>query len=69
MILAVHLHHLSPSNARRYAMQTVKCPKCGREVYVIRYGNGYLAACCGRVLYSGEKLPEDEEYRSMKKSR
>ncbi len=37
----------------------VICPHCGKEVTVIRYGNAWVAACCDRIVYNNDQLPEN----------
>jgi len=37
------------------------CPKCKKEVKIVRYGFGYVAHCCGRILYNSDKMPKKEE--------
>lgn len=33
-------------------MQTVKCPKCGKDVPIREFGHGYVATCCCQVIYN-----------------
>lgn len=37
----------------------VICPHCGKEVAVIRYGNAWVAACCDRIVYNNDQLPDN----------
>ena len=37
----------------------VQCSHCGKEVKIIPFGYGYIAACCNNVIYSDRKLPPD----------
>jgi hypothetical protein len=36
----------------------MKCPKCQKDVRIRPYGDGYVAVCCGQVIYNAKKLPE-----------
>jgi len=38
----------------------VKCP-CGAEVEVVRFGYGYVAHHCGRIIYNSDQPPPDEK--------
>jgi endogenous inhibitor of DNA gyrase (YacG/DUF329 family) len=40
---------------------TIKCPHCGKDVRLIQLGNGYLAVCCKKIIYSSYKLPDNEK--------
>jgi len=33
----------------------VKCPKCGAEVPLVRFGFGWVAHCCGEIIYNSDK--------------
>jgi len=33
------------------------CPRCGKEVKVIHFGLGYVAFCCGKVVYNSKERP------------
>jgi len=44
--------------------QYMKCPKCGKDVRIIPYGYGYVASCCGKVLYNAKTLPEGANAKS-----
>ena len=37
-------------------MDTIKCPVCKRDVPIITFGDGYIATCCGKVLYNSKTL-------------
>jgi hypothetical protein len=37
---------------------TIECPKCHKKVEIIQYGGGYLAVCCGWVIYNNFELPD-----------
>ena len=39
----------------------VKCPQCKKEAPVIRFGNGYIAVCCKKIIYRGDRLPEQKD--------
>lgn len=39
---------------------TVRCQWCGKNARVIPFGYGYIAACCGHILYSNRNLPDRE---------
>ena len=48
--------------ARLYnKITTMKCPECGKEVEVRMFGNGYVACCCGKIIYNSDKRPEVED--------
>jgi len=36
----------------------IPCPKCGKSARIRPYGDGYVATCCGQVIYNAKKLPE-----------
>jgi hypothetical protein len=36
---------------------TITCPRCKREIKIIKFGRAWVAACCNEVLYNDEKLP------------
>ncbi len=36
---------------------TVKCPECKKEAKLISYGGGYVAECCGKLIYNSKKKP------------
>jgi hypothetical protein len=38
-------------------MKKLICPKCQKEVKIIKFGGGYIAHCCGRILYNEEVRP------------
>lgn len=40
---------------------TIRCPHCGKEVRLIRFGNGYTAICCEKIIYNSYKLPGNEK--------
>jgi len=42
-----------------FNMATVKCPNCGREVKIISFGYGYMAICCGMIVYEGSDEPPE----------
>jgi uncharacterized paraquat-inducible protein A len=48
-------------------MATVKCPNCGREVNIISFGYGYMAICCGMILYDSKDEPPKAEKKEEKK--
>jgi len=48
-------------------MATVKCPNCGREVKIISFGYGYMAICCGMILYEGSDEPPEAEKKKEEK--
>ena len=35
------------------------CPKCKKEVQIVRYGFGYVGHCCGEILYNAKEKPID----------
>ena len=37
------------------------CPKCMKSVKVIPYGYGYIAICCGNLVYNSKEPPMKEE--------
>lgn len=37
---------------------TVQCPDCKKTVKVVRYGDGYVAHCCGKIIYSSKTKPK-----------
>ena len=39
----------------------VKCPQCKKEAPVIRFGNGYIAVCCKKIIYRGDRPPEQKD--------
>jgi len=39
----------------------MKCPECGEEVEVKMFGDGYVAYCCGNIIYNSDKRPEVED--------
>jgi hypothetical protein len=36
---------------------TITCPRCKREIKLIKFGSGWLAVCCNEILYNDERLP------------
>ena len=49
-------------------MATVKCPNCGREVKIISFGYGYMAICCGMILYNNsDESPKADKKKEDKK--
>ncbi len=36
----------------------ITCPACKQAVAVVRYGNGWVGVCCGRLAYSGLTRPQ-----------
>ncbi len=38
----------------------VRCPICGNEVRVIAFGSAFIAVCCGRIIYRGSELPDND---------
>jgi hypothetical protein len=46
---------------RSYKM---KCPQCGKMVQIIPYGDGYIATCCGKIIYNAKTLPEASDAKS-----
>jgi endogenous inhibitor of DNA gyrase (YacG/DUF329 family) len=48
-------------------MVTVKCPNCGKEVKIIPFGYGYMAICCGMILYDSKDEPPKAEKKEEKK--
>ena len=39
----------------------MKCPECGKEVEIRMFGDGYVACCCGKIIYNSDKRPEVED--------
>ena len=39
----------------------VKCPQCKKEAPVVHFGNGYIAVCCGKIIYRGDRPPEQKD--------
>lgn len=35
----------------------VQCPHCGKDVKVISFGYGRVAACCGKIIYRDNEMP------------
>lgn len=43
---------------------TVRCQWCGKDARIVPFGYGYIAACCGHVIYSDRKLPDRWEIQA-----
>ena len=63
MPLFFNLCHISGGS-----MAKIKCPKCGKDATIISFGSGYIAACCGKVIYRGEKPKENKKNEEKKQS-
>ena len=37
-------------------MDNVVCPLCGKQVEIVTYGGGRIAACCKKLIYNGKPL-------------
>ncbi len=49
-------------------MATVKCPYCGREVKILSFGYGYMAMCCGMIVYNNrDESPKAEKKEEKEK--
>lgn len=44
-------------------MTKVKCPDCGKEVNIITFGNGLVAACCGKIIYRKDRNARHENIK------
>jgi hypothetical protein len=45
-------------------MITITCPICGKEVAIIQFGFGYLAVCCGVILYDSPDPPQERKKKA-----
>ncbi len=46
-------HHDAIVSQEKDQEDSVVCPSCKQDVTLIRYGNGWVGVCCGRLAYSG----------------
>jgi len=42
----------------------MKCPQCGKMVQIIPYSDGYIATCCGKIIYNAKTMPEATNAKS-----
>ena len=40
-------------------MKEESCPYCGGDVEPVRFGEGWVGICCGRILYNSRRAPEE----------
>ena len=48
-------------------MTAIKCRFCGRKARIIPFGEGYVAVCCGRIIYNSYKLPQQDKNLPVRK--
>ncbi len=36
-------------------MDSVRCPRCGKEIRLIRYGYGWIGNCCDTIVNNRER--------------
>jgi hypothetical protein len=39
----------------------VACPKCGAWIEVTSFGHGYVAICCGQMIYNDREFPDKKK--------
>jgi hypothetical protein len=44
-------------------MDVIICVFCGKEVKLIRFGDGWVGQCCDKIIYNNKELPEDDRCR------
>ncbi len=38
----------------------MKCPRCGKDVNIIPFGNRFIAVCCNQIIYVGYEPPSGD---------
>lgn len=44
----------------RIRMKEVICLSCGAYVELVRFGDGWIGACCGQIQYNSRREPEQD---------
>jgi hypothetical protein len=44
-------------------MYSMSCPKCGKKIKLITFGNAWIGMCNSEIVYNSCRLPRDIEAR------
>ncbi len=50
-------------------MDEVVCPKCGKEINLVRFGYSWIGLCCDRIVYDRPDLPQNTSEEIKDKTR